>query len=140
MAAPVALLTHLRGQLDGEGPGSVIIFAGGVYDGNFDIEFGVGPHYTNVEFSWITLGAIGGAPSYIFSLQGFDEASSTWENLISSAAVVSAASGYISINPDLPAVTNVSAPRVPRRRMRVHGVNSAGAGNTLNIAGTVHAM
>lgn len=59
-------------------------------------------------------------PVVCFCVEGYNEASGTWENLIGpSAALTDAGIKYLQVNPFTPAVASISAQRVTRRKMRV---------------------
>jgi hypothetical protein len=60
------------------------------------------------------------AQSLVLSIDGFNEQDGTWEQLIVSAALVSATTDdkFVQVNPMTPAVTNISSQRVVRRRLR----------------------
>ena len=79
-------------------------------------EFGVGPHISGVEL--VCVSQAGSSPSFTIGIDGWDEGDLTWENLVTSAAIVGAATTIVKVNPHIVAGANLSATRLVRRRMR----------------------
>ncbi len=118
MAAFTPVPVATRGSLDGI-PNEVALVASGVYTATASAEFGVpmGAQVVEVHFDQ-TLGT--SAQSLTIGIDYFDPGSGAWVNLITSAARTSATvdACNVSVNPNTPAVTNVSAQSPVRRRMR----------------------
>ena len=82
-------------------------------------EFDPGDH--GVVEAVLVATALAATPSVTLNIQAWNEAAQAWETLITSAAIVTAAptTSYVQVNPYTAAVTNVSAQRALRPRMRV---------------------
>ena len=132
MAAFTPLNPAIRDTL-GAGVTSVPLVSSGAFDATANAEFGVGVDINVVEAVIITT-AVGVTPSTVFSIQGWDPASSTWETLISSAAVIATGTTSIQVNPGSASVTNVSAQRVVRQKMRVLATHGNAVSHTYSVS------
>lgn len=132
MAAFTPLNPAIRDTL-GAGVTSVPLVSSGAFDATANAEFGVGVDINVVEAVIITT-AVGVTPSTVFSIQGWDPASSTWETLISSAAVIATGTTSIQVNPGSASVTNVSAQRVVRQKMRFLATHGNGVSHTYSVS------
>ncbi len=81
-------------------------------------EFSVDPRVQVVEL--VCKSATGTSPNFTIGLDGWDPAANGWEVLITSAAVTSAATTVVQVNPETAPITNSSCQRPVRRRMRVN--------------------
>ena len=124
MAAFTAVDPALRGGLE-EPPETVELVAPGVYTATANAEFGVGKRVRIVEVVVLQTAGTAGQ-SLTVGIDAFNPstgtaAPGTWENLITSAAISSAttATTVVQVNPYCPPITNSSAQRCVRRRMRV---------------------
>jgi len=119
MAAFTAQDVRVRGSFD-DLPQSVPLVLSGSYTATASAEFGLGPNATKVEATVVQTSGTA-TPAYTVGIDAWNPADSTWENLITSASVAStgAVTTAVQVNPDTPSVTNVSAQRLVRRKMRV---------------------
>lgn len=132
MAAFTPLNPAIRDTL-GAGVTSVPLVSSGAFDATANAEFGVGVDINVVEAVIITT-AVGVTPSTVFSIQGWDPASSTWETLISSAAVIATGTTSIQVNPGSASVTNVSAQRLVRQKMRFLATHGNAVSHTYSVS------
>ena len=124
MAAFTAVAPTVRGTLDGL-PSSIPLVLSGAYTATAHAEFAAPLNCRVIEAVCIqTSGTAGQAP--VLSIEAWDPAASTpgsdvWETLIASAAISSAttATTVVQVDPYASPITNSSAQRAPRRRMRV---------------------
>jgi hypothetical protein len=117
--------------LSGEGPLSSAIVALGCYTATASAEFGAGPNVGAVEAVLVQTEGTSGQ-SIKLGIEGYNPAADSWECLIESAASASATTCtlVVQVDPSAAPITNASAQRVIRRRMRVI-VNHA---DTKNVA------
>ncbi len=115
MAAIPARL-QLGDSLDDPPASCKILGHAAVIDTSSSCEFGVGPDISGIEL--VCISQTGTTPHFTIGLDGYDPGDDTWENLITSADITGAATTVVKINPHIVALANVSATRLPRRRMR----------------------
>jgi len=115
MAAPVKNAN--AEQLEGV-PSQAVLVVSGAYTAAATIEFAVPANATIIEAAiWCTLDPA--SASVTLSLEGYNPGSDVWESLITAAALATVDTGkFIQVNPWVPSVSNVSAQRAVRRRMR----------------------
>lgn len=136
MAGMVAQSRFVTGGLNADNR-EIALVASGAYDTTANVEFDVDPRLEVVEVVVVAT-AIVATPSVTFDLQAFDIATATWESVVISAAVTAVSKTTLQANPFTPAVTNVSAQRVPARRMRV--VATHGDADALTFGITVRGL
>jgi hypothetical protein len=95
---------------------AVILTAARVIDVTGSCEFGVGPGVRVIEL--VCVSQTGSSPSFTIGIDGWDPASGTWENLVTSATISTAATTVVQVNPYGVPITNSLAQRACRRRMR----------------------
>lgn len=123
-------------------PASSVLLDATNIDASADIEFGIVAKVDALEVVVISGTAKTGTPSIVFSIQAFDEASQTWENLLSSAAVTNSGTTTLIISHHATGVTNAVAQRVPRNRMRLHIVYTGTPVTDVlnNVTATAHVI
>jgi hypothetical protein len=93
----------------------------------------------NLDFTGIIVIIVSTAhastPSVVFTLQGYDEESATWYDILASAAVTGEATTKLTIGPGVSAVANVSTGHVLPRRWRVRAVAGDSDSITYSIGG-----
>ena len=121
MAGFTAQVPELRGTLD-DNPQSIplVLLPTVGFTATANGEFSVGPHVKVVEAVVVQTSGTA-TPAYTVGIDGWNPAAGAWENLITSASVATtgAATTVVQVNPLVPPISNSSAQRVPRRRMRV---------------------
>lgn len=103
-----------------DGPETSVLVDAMNLDVDSNIEFAVLARTDGVELSIISATAKTGTPSVVFNLQGWDEASQTWETLVTSTALTDAGSTWLLVSHHAAAVTNHSVGRLVRPRMRLN--------------------
>ena len=118
MAAFVANQPRKRGNLTGGSPKTIIVVDDGLYTATGSAEFGVigDIDYLEADICISTFDAGAGA---VLCLEGYNPASGLWETLISTGVIGTAISCSVNMGPATPNVTNNSANRLVRERMRV---------------------
>lgn len=118
MAAWAATEEKNRGSLD-DSPNGVTLIEAGAYTAaaaKNEAIFSAG-NATIVEVV-VTATAKVSTPALCLCVDACDETTGTWVNLGQSVTLTDAGEAYLQINPFVPAVTNKSVQRVPRRRLR----------------------
>lgn len=101
------------------GPDESVLISSVNLDVNSNIDFSIIGPCEAVELT-IVATSITGAPSVVFNLQRFDEASGTFITLLSSTAMVAAGNKSLLIYHGLTAVANVSAQRIVSEKLRLN--------------------
>lgn len=117
MAAFTANTGFQHGGLTRDNP-EIAIVPIGAYDTTANAEFGVDPGVTIVEAVLVAT-VEESTVSLTLALEAYDIATDTWDPLITSSAMTAIGVIYVQANPTSSAISNVSAQRVPTRRMRV---------------------
>lgn len=73
---------------------------------------------------YINITASSATPSVVFTIQGYDEASDAWYDILASAAQTGTAAVRMRVHPSLAAVTNLAANDLLPRRWRVRAVHA----------------
>lgn len=119
MAAFTPQAAQLLGGLQ-DLPNGIPLVLSGSYTATASAEFSVAAGAKVVEAVVVQTSGTA-TPAYTVGIDGFNPADSTWENLITSASVAStgAITTVVQVNPGAPPISNSSAQRVVRRKMRV---------------------
>ena len=89
--------------------------------------------YANGLVVYINVTAIVSTPSVVFTIQGYDEASDTWYDILSSAAVTGIGATRLRVHPSLAASANAAANDFLPRRWRVRAVHADADSITYSI-------
>lgn len=123
MAAWAAVAEKDRGTLD-DNPNGVTLIAAGAYTAAAAVNEAVfSAGQANVVEVTVVATAKTSTPAVCLCVDACDEATGSWVNLGQSATLTDAGEVYLQINPFVPAVTNKSIQRVPRRRLRARVIH-----------------